>query len=334
MTFLRHFWARMLAFAGIRTLEVEVKAHVPVLPALRNQLTDTASEMERAVVDVCASFQGIAANARTAVDETSRLLGSGDDPNGVDGVIASSRTTIERLLARMEHSSGVSLRSAARIEAVEAALQGITKAVAEVDNIAFANRMLALNAKIEAVHVGEAGAGFGVVADEITAQAAKSTEITDRITETLKQLRQAITGAAAELRTMASDDKQNLEASRNDVRAALDDLARATSGMHDALSEARSRSGQLADEISRAVIGLQFQDRLSQRIAHVTGALESMERSLSRCLGKAASAIDAAERHSQIVSGLEQACTMEGERAVLAGAPREERNSNDDVELF
>ena len=330
----RRLWTRLLVLFGVRTLEIEAEAHTAVLPALRRQLEESTADMERAVVGVCGSFQGIVAEAREAVADTSRLMGQGDGSEGVEATLTKSRATIEHLLERIQHSSEVSLRAAARIEGVESALNGITKALAEVENIAFANRMLALNAKIESVHVGEAGAGFGIVADEITAQASRSTAITDEMAATVRNLRKVILGAAEELKALASDDRVNLAESRREVRDALDEFSRANLGMREALEAAQSRGVKLADDVSHAVVGLQFQDRVTQRIGHVVEALDQMEQAFRRCLAGEPGAAEGNVRRAEIVAGLEQSCTMHGERAALSGAIEEQVTDTESVELF
>ena len=55
------------------------------------------------------------------------------------------------------------MEAVARMEDVASAMEVIGSTTKEVDRIAFGIRILALNAKIESVHVGERGAGFAVV---------------------------------------------------------------------------------------------------------------------------------------------------------------------------
>jgi hypothetical protein len=85
-------------------------------------------------------------------------------------------------------------------------------------------------------------------------------------------------------------------------------------------------SRSLAEEISAAVIGLQFQDRVHQRIGHVTHALDQMR----DALGQALPALDdssAAERQQLVEQKLHDTYTMWEER-------RDDAPSSGDVELF
>jgi hypothetical protein len=80
----------------------------------------------------------------------------------------------------------------------------------------------------------------------------------------------------------------------------------------------------LATDISSAVRGMQFQDRISQRIAHVVADLDTLSARLEHVGNFAPGAPAADEGFS--------AFTMREERAV--GGSNEREASGGDVELF
>ena len=292
--------------------------------------------MEASVVDVCGSFNGMATRARETVAQTSQVVGRGG-ANTVDNLIETSSATIQRLVERMEASSQLSLQAAERIESLEGASRRILQDLAEVENIAFRNKLVALNAKIEAVHVGEAGAGFGVVADEISEQARRSGEMAEKIGEAVREMSSAVFTATGELRKLAENDQALLEQSRAEVNDALASLRTAHEGMAQAVSRSNETGEALAAEISRAVMAMQFQDRLGQRIAHVVDALEAMEASFAMRLREpAAPDPTGGTDRADPLSKLRDSYTMHAERTVAAqpGDDVASEAEDCDVELF
>jgi len=71
----------------------------------------------------------------------------------------------------------------ARVVALAEDVQAITSAkLAEIDKVAASTTMLALNARIEAARAGDAGRGFGVVAQEVGAVATRAKSLSEQLT--------------------------------------------------------------------------------------------------------------------------------------------------------
>jgi methyl-accepting chemotaxis protein len=219
----------------------------------------------------------MAERARGVVAETAGVIG-GNGQAGIENSLEHAAATIRNLLARMEASAGHALAATERIETLEGAAKQIVKDLAEVGNIAFQNKLLALNAKIESVHVGEAGAGFAIVADAISTQAGRSSEISESAVQAVKNMSSSMLSATGELKTAVANDREMLAASRAEVEQALRSLNAAHSEMTEALAASHRTSSQLAEDIAQAVMTLQFQDRVGQRLSHVSSALERMEK--------------------------------------------------------
>ena len=106
-----------------------------------------------------------------------------------------------------------------------------------------------------------------------------------------------------------------LAASRREAEATLAGLHHTHERIQTSLSAMTAQSTDLADEISRAILSLQFQDRVNQRISHVVDALESMEAALSRPLGTGDDDHHHG-RHRQVAEDLRSSYTMQAEREV------------------
>lgn len=286
-----------------------VRECLEVFPVIRRQLQDTSRQVEDAVVGVCSSFTGIAARAREAVTDSTKLLDGQSSGQGatVESSIETSRRTIASLLEQMERSSKLSAMAVASMEDVSRTVTGIEGLLAQVLRIAFTNKLVALNAKIEAVHVGELGSGFEVVADEISRQAALSTELVTGISVHIQEMRGRVDSAAGDLREFLAEGRQTLDQSRNEAEGALSMLLSLHQRTRDSLEQNTQQNSRLAADIAAAVVGLQFQDRVKQRVEHVVEALETLEGVLGGNGGTAGNGSD-------LLAGVRASYTMDSER--------------------
>lgn len=334
------FFAWLLStLSGWRWKSQRVGDCLKVLPVLRAQLTEVAQQVERGVVGVCNNFSGIADRSRKAVEKTTELFGEGqgEQDGTVEQSIETSRATIGGLLERLERASQISAMVVSRMEQVEQGVSGIESLLSELQKIAFSNKLVALNAKIEAVHVGQLGAGFEVVADEISRQGDKSNELAEAIGVRVREMRDRINTAAGDLRTIVAQDRDQLAESRHVAESALDVLRSVHQRARDSLAWMASEQQDLAGEISNAVVGLQFQDRTNQCIEHVLEGLLQVEQNLGGASQSATAPSPGGGKGRSMLDEVRDGYTMESERAVLQRALAETPAATDeggDVELF
>jgi methyl-accepting chemotaxis protein len=254
-------------------------------------------------------FHGIAARAREAVTESTTLMEGQTSLQGatVEGAIDTSRQTIAALLERLERATRLSALAVSSMEEVSRTVGGIEDLLGEVHRIAFTNKVIALNAKIEAVHVGELGSGFEVVADEISRQAERSTELVSGITCHIQTMRVRVDSAVGDLREFLAEGRQKLDQSHNEAESALTVLLQLHQRTTDSLHRKTEENSRLASDIAAAVVGLQFQDRVKQRVEHVIEALEKMEHAI-------------AGSGSDLLADVRASYTMESEREAHGSA--------------
>jgi methyl-accepting chemotaxis protein len=337
-------WLRVLAGGWLRrkrleTLRDVVESHLPMLPVVDAQLRDTNQQMEQAVTQVGSNFQRMVERAREGVNEASRLVGTGEASasGGVGNLLSTSRTTLEDLMDRIVRDSEICRKLVERMDSLEKDMDRIVRALADVDRISFGNTILALNAKIEAAHIGERGAGFEIVAQELWTQARRSQEITEGIRSTILRLASDAKAAETEVGEMACADRGRIATLQGQVQEALGRLESAHGDMRQSVAEAGARSEALAGEIASAVQAMQFQDRLGQRIVHIVEALESMQTAIEEQLeplGRRTASETGQCRAAEMLSG---SYTMAGERSVHAAALGEEAaggQDSNDVEIF
>jgi methyl-accepting chemotaxis protein len=299
------------------------------LGRMSEQLKQTSKQIEDSVVGVCDSFQGIASRAQATVARATGFLGnsgpSAPDRQSFENLIDACSGTLVKILNTTIEAGDVSRRAIERIEEMDKASQQISESLGQLDQITNSNRMLAFNARIEAAHAGTAGTGFAVVAVELAAATVKSRSVTAHVGELALNLRSLAQSTLQDLRNMNEKDAERVGQCRQEVDESLRDLQLAHSEMAAMLNGMTAEGALLASDIGGAVRGLQFQDRISQRIAHVVADLDTLCARLTMQAGNFAPGAEAADEGFS-------AYTMQEEREV-AGLGESEASAGD-IELF
>ena len=308
--------------------EEELKRYLPHLGKMSLQLKETAKQIEDSVVEVCGSFQGIAERAKTTVSKSTEFLlqdGFSGGKKSFEDLLQSCSDTMVRIMAFSAESGELAHQAIERIEQMEKASLKISASLLKLEHIATGNKILALNARIEAAHSGAMGAGFAAVAVELSSQTLKSQGVTAEVGDLAASLRSFAVFALEDLRRMSTRDQERSEQCRREVDKSMDELHSAHHDMKATLSSMTSDGALLASDIGRAVRGMQFQDRTNQRITHVIEDLDLLQTRLERHLGTVSNDVAAADEEFS-------AYTMREERQA-AGLLETEADAGD-VELF
>jgi methyl-accepting chemotaxis protein len=330
IAFSRPFQAGAGAFAKkAPRVEEELACYLPHLSRMSEQLRQTSTQIETSVVEVCTSFQGIAERAKEAVTRTSGFLRQdGDSATGsrsFESLIESCSGTLVKILNVTEEAGEISRRAVERIQQMDKASETISAALQQLERIAVGNKVLALNARIEAARAGRYGAGFAVVAMEVIAQTERSQKVNAQVSGLIANLRTLAGSTLDDLQRMNDSDRHRVDQCRIEVNESLRDLQAAHGEMKTMLTGMSEENALLATDIGAAVRGLQFQDRTNQRISHVVEDLNTLHDKLASRFSHIAVAGAAS------VDGFSD-YTMYEER-VVAGMQDVESTAGD-VELF
>lgn len=310
-------------------VEAESAQYLPHFSRMSEQLKQTSAQIESSVVEVCDSFQGIAERAKQAVVKTTNFLSREGDgisnTRSFEGLIENCGGTLVKILNVTEEAGEISRRAIERIQQMDKASQTISAALAQLEQIARGNKVLALNARIEAARAGRFGAGFGVVAMEVISQTERSQKVNAQVSELITNLRVLAGSTLDDLKRMNEQDHKRVDQCRAEVDESLNDLQTAHGEMKEMLTGMTEEGALLANDIGAAVRGLQFQDRTSQRIAHVIEDLDQLHSRLTNRFGDLAAMEDVSK------SGFSD-YTMQEEREV-AGIQGAE-STQGDIELF
>jgi methyl-accepting chemotaxis protein len=243
---------------------------------------ETVQQVEAAVVQVCRSFHGIADRARQSVAQAAQCLeGPGravaSAGTGSRALIATTHHPLERLLERVENVRRQSMKTAQKMDDIERGMKRVEKILLRIDSISNSTKILALNARIEAARAGAQGRAFAVVAGETSKVAAEAAGTGQAIREIVQQVSRDVSQISTDLRAAAASNEEEAKASQDEVGKAFHLLAATHEEMQRSVQSAVRGSEEVAEDVARAVVGLQFQDAVSQRVGHVVEALQEME---------------------------------------------------------
>jgi methyl-accepting chemotaxis protein len=323
-----------------------LRSSISVLPIVASQLREVAKHIEESVVKVCGCFQEITQRARQATAQVNQIDDSSADASntgkvGINHLISEMRETMADLLQRIEHTSTFSGQMVDRLNAMERQIEGLNDTLCDIDEVASKSRLLALNGQLEAARAGEQGAAFAIVATETAKMAVHAVASSKKIRKMIGGISESINGASAELKQRAATDTREASLSRKEVNHSLDAMTALHDDMQNSIELSSRNSEHLTHDISEAVMAMQFQDAVSQRIDHVVQILLEMHKTFEKQLSDEAMVLS--PQHSQ--AGAEdwadlmaKSYTMAAEHEVLAShrsSPGEQKiDLGNNVELF
>jgi methyl-accepting chemotaxis protein len=146
-------------------------------------------------------------------------------------------------------------------------LRRVADAAGQITKIALQTRLVAFNASVEAKRAGEAGRGFGVVADAVKDLAAQVEASSKDIMGTVQALDTRIEALARDIQRQGEGARE-----QGAVHAALAEVSQGVGNMATAAQQSRQVCLQLQDQVSR-IEGETLQTK--QSLTHTLGRTES-----------------------------------------------------------
>ena len=211
----------------------------------------------------------------------------------------------------------------------------ILKSMAEgVEKIASQTNLLALNAAIEAARAGEVGRGFAVVADEVRSLSIQSGETGRQITQTINSFTEAVEEtmkhASASMEKELVLEREGTET----ITTVLDSLGWMTRGMSESSEILKKESLEIVQEVNEIIMSLQFQDRTSQILVHVTEGLNELPKVINEQMHMVANGDIPSLNVNEILNTLKGNYTTAEEVSLHDNTGVNSSSGNDDIELF
>ncbi len=244
-----------------------------------------------------AAVDSIGKQASTMGREAAEVRGLMEDTTKVSARQAKALSDlagqVQQITKAQDAISGVSHQSLSAVErarkAVEdvgtevggivSTLRQVSQAAGTITQIALQTRLVAFNASVEAKRAGEAGRGFGVVADAVKDLAAKVESSSKEIMSTVGELDARIDALSREIRVEQGQDKQG--------------------GFHRALADVQSGVASItsAAEQSRAICG-----GLNSQMNEIEAEMHQTGRSLEAAMSRSESFLKVSEHLIELVA--------------------------------
>ena len=252
------------------------------LPIWSRQLEASRQQTETAIIDLANRFADISNNLSTAI-ATSKDTAGDVHKSSEDGIVATlkkSESELSGLVESIRESQKSRNEILNEVRGLTDYTQELKSMATEVSAIASQTNLLALNAAIEAARAGEAGRGFAVVADEVRKLSTLSSDTGKKMADKVNVITDAIASAFDISERAMSHDDEALTNADSAVQHTLTSFHDITGKLSASASILQTTGGEIKKEVDDILVALQFQDRTSQILTHVTSHINHLSNAL------------------------------------------------------
>ncbi|WP_427184700.1 methyl-accepting chemotaxis protein [Bordetella bronchialis] len=261
---------------------IDIDAHVRGLedfcadlaPVWSRQIESSRAQMETAVTALSMRFGEISSR----LDQTLRLStrDSGGHGESAAGVSARSAEQLDGVVSLLGASIKTKAELLGKVQGLKGFVDELQSMVQAIGQITQQTNLLAINATIEAAHAGALGRGFATVAQEVRALSKQSGETGARIAEKIAFIGDAIVATCAAAEESTRSEQAAIAKSEATIQEVLERFRVFAEGLGGTTELLRQESQGIQEEVSQALVQLQFQDRVSQVMAHVGANIERL----------------------------------------------------------
>lgn len=245
-----------------------------VAPVWSGQIEASRSQMEEAIAALSERFGGIVQKLGQMLSESGS--GGGSSDAAAAALYADSQEQLQAVVASLRDAMQSKAQMLDKVQGLQSFVGELHEMADGVSRLAQQTNLLAINAAIEAAHAGESGRGFSQVAQEVRALSRASGETGRLIASKTGAIRAAIDDVRSVAEVTRSQEQQVVSASETRIRDVLAQFQGLTGSLADSAAFLRDESVGIQAEVNDALVQLQFQDRVSQVLAHVRDNITRM----------------------------------------------------------
>jgi len=265
-----------LAFQSLNRL------YTTAAPIWAEQIANSIEQSTTAINTLSQRFIEISTELQTTIQMAG--VGEGDeDFNSRDSIQATANqiqdelNTVTTSLKSIVENKDDSLK---RIQELDNYTSDLTKMAESVQQVADQTNLLALNAAIESARAGEAGRGFAVVADEVRKLASQSGQTGEDMKKKVDFISDGVASVLQDAKDAALKEEELITRSDKVINDVISQHKFTTYSLSEADNLMVNMSKHVRNEISGIIMEMQFQDRVSQILQHISENLLTLDQQL------------------------------------------------------
>ena len=240
--------------------------------AMRSELTRVQSMLKDAIESLTHSFQGMHALTAEQSSLTISVTAASTDGQAAvqfDDFVHDTSAVMDRVVGSVISNSKLGMELVELTDRISQNAHDVQGILSEIGAIAKQTNLLALNAAIEAARAGEAGRGFAVVADEVRDLSARTTQFSQQINTLMQSMQVSVLETETAIKSMASQDMTFALESKQNIEGIIRTMEQQSKSRMQAIGALGNSAAGVESLVGKAITSLQFQDMVSQLIAHV-----------------------------------------------------------------
>jgi methyl-accepting chemotaxis protein len=256
-----------LAAREAAMLEGQVNFLTPELLQVDSLVREAAGTLEDALRTLNHSVleqHSLASQIQSAMHSSPEGGAAAD--GGFDSLSATIMSALDGFVGNLIEISRSSVELADQVEDIRERSDRMESMLDELSEIAGRTHLLSLNANIESAHARQFGAGFAIVAGEVSKLADRSTTLSATIQEQVHGTRAALERTDTQVQAIASKDMNVALASKGESAALVQALQASNNRVKDLVGQLEANAQTITAQVGHVVRSLQFEDLVHQTL--------------------------------------------------------------------